>query len=91
MHYVARPVILDGAEDPVTDRSGFYRAGGGVEVVNVPDDLKDRDREIAVNRRLEWPPESGPPTGIDYPSNWRISDGWKTRKTRRYCIEASAG
>ena len=40
---------------------------------------------------LELPPESGPPTGIDYPSNWRISDGWKTRETGRDCIEASAG
>ena len=40
---------------------------------------------------LESPPESGPPTGIGYPSNWRISDGWKTREARRDCIEASAG
>ena len=29
---------------------------------------------------MEWPPESGPPTGIDCPLNWRISDGWKTRE-----------
>ncbi|AKI02236.1 Putative transposase [Hoeflea sp. IMCC20628] len=43
------------------------------------------------SRRLELPPESGPPTGIDYPSNWRISDGWKTREAGRNCIEASAG
>jgi hypothetical protein len=40
---------------------------------------------------MELPPESGPPTGIDYPSNWRISDGWKTREAGRDCIEASAG
>ncbi|MCY0148544.1 phage integrase N-terminal SAM-like domain-containing protein [Hoeflea sp. G2-23] len=40
---------------------------------------------------VELPPESGPPTGIDYPSNWRISDGWKTREAGRDCIEASAG
>jgi hypothetical protein len=41
--------------------------------------------------QMELPPESGPPTGIDYPSNWRISDGWKTREAGRDCIEASAG
>jgi hypothetical protein len=47
-----------------------------------------RDAEVGY---LELPPESGPPTGIDYPSNWRISDGWKTREAGRDCIEASAG
>jgi hypothetical protein len=46
---------------------------------------------LASIKAVELPPESGPPTGIDYPSNWRISDGWKTREAGRDCIEASAG
>ncbi|MEM7508928.1 MAG: hypothetical protein AAF415_19540, partial [Pseudomonadota bacterium] len=27
---------------------------------------------------LDYPPEIGPPTGIDLSRNWRISDGWIT-------------
>ncbi|MEM8801693.1 MAG: hypothetical protein AAGF55_04085 [Pseudomonadota bacterium] len=52
---------------------------------------KDADGFLASrDDPLEWPPESGPPTGIDLSRNWRISDGWETREARRYCIEASA-
>jgi hypothetical protein len=64
---------------------------------NEVEDLKQRNAELetAIANQtingLELPPESGPPTGIDYPSNWRISDGWKTREAGRDCIEASAG
>jgi DNA replication protein DnaC len=48
------------------------------------------DFSVAYHRALELPPESGPPTGIDFPVNWRISDGWKTREAGRDCIEAAA-
>lgn len=45
-------------------------------------------RWIAGSAIVGWSPESGPPTGIDCLTDWRISDGWETRDARRYCIEA---
>jgi len=63
-------------------------AEGNVSVYHI---TTHDEEEYPKRKLMELPPESGPPTGIDYPSNWRISDGWKTREAGRDCIEASAG
>jgi DNA adenine methylase len=78
-HY---PQFMETLKFQITSRREFQRL-----VACDPSTLTDLERAA----RLELPPESGPPTGIDYPSNWRISDGWKTREAGRDCIEASAG
>jgi putative transposase len=76
----------------------FNREGLGIEV----NFLLPAERVIrSLNKIIEWrgrPKTIGMPP-LKWSTNWDIivpfsgglNDGWKTRETRRYCSEASAG
>lgn len=46
MHYVAKPIFVGDAVDPLPIRSGRYAAGDGSSTVTVPDDLQGRTASL---------------------------------------------
>ncbi|MBB3713925.1 hypothetical protein FHS00_003538, partial [Limimaricola variabilis] len=89
-HYTAAPVLADGVQDPLPQRSGFFRAGGGRTGVSVPDRLPAYRRNSRTRRSGGV---GGGGSSIIYrdPATGLISDGrrsWMLRASNDAMREA---
>lgn len=76
MHYVAKPIFVGDAVDPLPVRSGRYAADDGSSTVTVPGDLVDRT--LSRSSRPRYVREGGHVESQDVirnPDNWLAVDG----------------
>jgi hypothetical protein len=76
MHYVAKPIFVGNAVDPLPVRSGRYTADDGSSTVNVPDDLVGRT--LSRSTRPRYVREGGHVESQDVirnPDTWLVIDG----------------
>ena len=78
IHLTTNPQFVDGAIDPYPTRSGFHRAGNGVQSVPVPNDLATRTVEVQTMSKPRAKNRSGildPAEIIRDPETGLVIDG----------------